>query len=514
LPTAFYKFDAFKINNKSIGVSLLKRLISDTAIYGTSSILARGLNYLLTFLIADIVATSEFGIFTQLYAMVAFLLVILTHGMETSFFRHVNLYDKSKNIFGTAFLSVATFTAIFLVASLVFLEPISVGLKYPNQQNYIHIFIWIIVFDVLAAVPFANLRHEGKAKHFANLKIFNIGLTIALNVFFLMIAPKLMLQNNTVGQWMNSWYQPENKVLYVFLSNLIASIATFLLHLPQIAKISFKIDKAVYKQMLWYALPIMLLGCAGTINEMMDRIILRSYLPYNDEANLAQLGIYGFAYKLSMIMSLFLQAYKFAVEPILFAEVKKENAQKTYALIMKYYVITISVLFMVMILNLPFIEYFLFEVVHYNPDYKAAFKIVPVLLAANAFLGIYFNIATWYKVSDRTLYGAYIAFFGAAITIVLNIVFVPIYEIEASAWTTLICYIAMAIVGLWLGQKFYPIPYHYSRLLLYLGIAALTVVAWLLLRHLPFYVLSGLSVVLASAFIWLARKLERNRKFH
>jgi O-antigen/teichoic acid export membrane protein len=490
-------------------VSLLKRLISDTAIYGTSSILARGLNYLLTFLIADIVATAEFGVFTQLYAMVAFLLVILTHGMETSFFRHVNLYDKSKNVFSTAFLSVATFTGLFLVVSLVLLQPIAVVLKYPDQQNYIHIFIWIIVFDVLAALPFANLRHEAKPKRFAAIKIFNIGFTIALNVFFLMLAPKLMLQNNALGQWISSWYQPENKVLYVFLANLMASIATLLLHAPQILKVSFKIDKVVYKQMLWYALPIMLLGCAGTINEMMDRLILRGYLPYDDITNLAQLGIYGFAYKLSMIMSLFLQAYKFAVEPILFAEVKNENAKHTYAKIMKYYIIAICVLFIIMILNLPLIEYFLFEVVHYNPDYKAAFKIVPILLAANAFLGIYFNIATWYKVTDKTMYGAYIAFFGAAITIILNIAFVPIFEIEASAWTTLICYVAMSMVGLWLGQKFYPIPYHYSRLLLYMGIAGLTVVAWLLLRQMPFYFLSGLSFVVAGGFIWMARKLER-----
>jgi len=354
-------------------VSLLKRLISDTAIYGTSSILARGLNYLLTFLIADIVATAEFGVFTQLYAMVAFLLVILTHGMETSFFRHVNLYDKSKNVFGTAFLSVATLTGLFLVVTLLLLQPIAVVLKYPDQQNYIHIFIWIIVFDVLAALPFANLRHEGKPKRFATIKIFNISFTIALNVFFLIMAPKLILQSSTIGQWVGSWYQPENKVLYVFVANLIASIATFLLHAPQIAKVSIKIDKSVYKQMLWYALPIMLLGCAGTINEMMDRLILRVYLPYDDVTNLAQLGIYGFAYKLSMIMSLFLQAYKFAVEPILFAEVKNDNARNTYATIMKYYIIAICVLFIIMILNLPLIEHFLFEVVHYNPDYKAAF---------------------------------------------------------------------------------------------------------------------------------------------
>ena len=490
-------------------MSLLKRLISDTAIYGTSSILARGLNYLLTFLIADIVATAEFGIFTQLYAMVAFLLVILTHGMETSFFRHVNLYDKSKNIFGTAFLSVAGFATIFLVLTILLVKPIAVGLNYPNQQNYIAIFAFIVFFDVLCAVPFANLRHLGKAKRFATIKILNILLTIALNVFFLIVCPKIITQESTITNWVNSWYNPSNKVVYVFIANLIASAITLLLHAPQLVKISFKIEKAVYKRMLWYAFPIMLLGFAGTINEMMDRLILRSYLPHGDEENLVQLGIYGFAYKLSMIMSLFLQAYKYAVEPILFAEAKNDDAPSTYATIMKYYIIAIAVLFVLMVFNLPLIEYILFEVINYNEDYKAAFRLVPILLGANAFLGIYFNIATWYKVTDKTMYGAYIAFFGAAITIILNVVFVPVYEIDASAWATLICYVAMAIVGLWVGQKFYPIPYQFKKLMFYLGFAFIGLAIFKVIHQIPFYYLSLLSIVLVGGFVVVIKKLER-----
>lgn len=490
-------------------MSILKRLISDTAIYGTSSILARMLNYLLTFFIATLIATKDFGVFTDLYAMVAFLLVILTHGMETAFFRHINILDERKNVFGTAFLSVATFASFFLLLSVLFIKPIAIGLKYPDQQNYILIFAFIVFFDVLTAVPFANLRHLGKAKKFAIIKIFNVLLTIGLNIFFLWLCPKMIDGHSTFSNWISSWYQQDSKVMYVFVANLMASGVNLLLMLPEISKISFKIDKEVYKKMLYYGLPIMLLGFAGTINEMFDRKILRFYLPYDDAENLRQLGIYGFAYKISMIMAMFLQAYKFAVEPILFSEATNKNAPSTYAKIMKYYLVTVCILFVFMIFNLPLIEHLLYKISPLSEDYRAAFKLVPILLAANAFLGIYFNVATWYKVSDKTMYGAYIAFFGAAITIALNLIFVPMFEIQASAWTTLICYLAMTGVGLWLGQKFYPIPYQFKRLSLYLFIALIGFGIYFVSQQLPFYYLSLISILLVASFITIVYKLEK-----
>lgn len=494
-------------------MSLLKRLISDTAIYGTSSILARGLHFLLTFLIIKIVAPAEYGIFTQLYAMVAFLMVILTHGMETSFFRHVNLYGKEKNIFSTAFSSVGILAITFLILTLLFLSPIAGVLNYANQEIYIAIFAFIVFFDVLCAVPFANLRHEGKAKQFAGIKIFNIVLTILLNLFFLVGCPALIRGDSSLGHWIESWYLVEQKVIYVFIANLAASAITLLLHAPQLLKLTFKIDRVVYKRMLLYALPIMLLGFAGTINEMMDRLILRDYLPYSDEENLVLLAVYGFAYKLAMIMSLFLQAYKYAVEPILFSEAQTEKAPSTYALIMKYYVIAVCVLFVLMVFNLPLLKHFLFNVIHYDENYRAAFKLVPILLGANAFLGIYFNIATWYKVSDKTMYGAYIAIFGAIITITLNLIFVPIFEIEASAWATLICYVSMAAVGLWFGQKFYPIPYKFTRLLFYIGLALVGFGLFEIVNHFSnsIALFTALSLLISGGFVLLVRKLEFGR---
>jgi O-antigen/teichoic acid export membrane protein len=493
-------------------MSLLKRLVSDTAVYGTSSILARGLNYLLTFLIASLIPTADFGVFTDLYAMVGFMLVLLTHGMETSFFRHINILDRDKNVFGTAFLSVTTLTTIFLALTLVFLQPIANGLRYPDQTSYIAIFSFIIFFDVLSAIPFANLRHLGKAKRFAAIKIINILLTILLNVFFLIVCPWL-IENGQGGfsGWITGWYDDANRVLYVFLANLIASAATFLMLSPGLRSLRFRVEPEVYRRMLVYALPIMVMGFAGVINEMFDRKILRFLLPYDDAENLRLVGIYGFAYKLSMIMSLFLQAYRYAVEPILFSEAKDEQAPKAYAAIMNYYTMAATLLFLVIIFNLPLLEYILFDRLDFNADYRASFRIVPVLLAANGFLGIYFNVSTWYKVSDKTVYGALIALFGAAITIALNVWLVPQFGYVASAWTTLVCYVSMTALGLFIGQRHYPIPYAFGRLALYFGLALAFYALFYLLETVGWYACTAASALILIAAAGIVRKNQRRR---
>lgn len=506
----FHETRKYRETGSQTDMSLLRRLISDTAIYGTSSILARGLNYLLTFLIASVIPTQEFGVFTDLYAMVGFMLVVLTHGMETSFFRHVNILDKSKNVFGTAFLSVAGVSAVFLLLTLLFLQPVADGLRYPDQTTYIAVFSFIIFFDVLSAVPFANLRQKGQAKMFAAVKIANIVITILLNVFFLLVCPWLI--NSGQGgfaEWVEGWYQADNKVLYVFIANLAASALTFLLLSPGLRSIRFRIEPEVYKRMLVYALPIMVMGFAGVINEMFDRKILRFLLPYDDAMNLQLLGIYGFAYKISMVMSLFLQAYRYAVEPILFSEARSDQAPKAYAAIMNYYTMTACLLFILILFNLPLLEYLLFEVANFNADYKASFSIVPVLLAANGFLGVYFNISTWYKVSDKTMYGAMIAFLGAAITIGLNVWLVPVYGYTASAWATLVCYIVMTGAGLAVGQRFYPIPYAYKRLAVYGFGAVLLYLVFYLLKDMHWAVCSASSVVILLTAGLTARNLRQ-----
>ena len=231
---------------------------------------------------------------------------------------------------------------------------------------------------------------------------------------------------------------------------------------------------------------------------MFDRKILRFLLPYDDAENLRLVGVYGFAYKMSMIMSLFLQAYRYAVEPILFSEAKSDKAPAAYAAIMRYYTMAATLLFLVIIYNLPLAEFLLFDTLNFNADYQASFKIVPILLAANGFLGIYFNVSTWYKVSDKTLYGAMIAILGAAITIGLNIWWVPIYGFVGSAWTTLICYVVMTLTGLWIGQKYYPIPYAYKKIFTFLTAALILYVAYYFLDGFPWYVYSLVSLVIVG----------------
>lgn len=482
-------------------MSLLKRLASDTAVYGTSSILARGLNYLLTFLIATLIPTRDFGVFTDLYAMVGFALVVLTHGMETSYFRHVNLYGRDKPVFGTAFLSVAGAAALFLALCLLFLDPIAQGLRYPGQREYIAIFAAIIFFDVVSAVPFASLRQEGRAKLFAALRIGSVAVNIAGNLFFLLACPALMDSGNALGEWVSGWYRTGEEVRYVFLANLLASAVTMVLLVPSVLRHRLRMERAVYRRMLHYALPVMVMGFAGVINEMFDRKILRFLLPYDDAENLRLLGIYGFAYKVSMIMSLFLQAYRYAVEPILFSEAGNRDAPRAYARIMHYYLLAASLLFLMVVFNLPALEHFLFDRWHYNPDYRASLAIVPVLLAANGFLGIYFNVSTWYKVSDRTLYGAGIALAGAAITIGLNLALVPVFGYVGSAWATLVCYVFMTAAGLWFGQRHYYIPYDYFGLGRLLGFSALLYAAAYLARGLDWYWHTGFSALLLAGFL-------------
>ncbi len=493
-------------------MSVLKRLISDTAIYGTSSILAKGLNYLLTFLIAKIVAPSEFGIFIELYAFVAFIQVVLTHGMETSFFRHVNILDKEKNVFGTAFLSVSGFASLFLLLALLLLDPIAVGLQYPDQKSYVAVFAFIIFFDVISAIPFANLRQIRKAKAFASIKIFEIILTILLNIFFLFGCPYIIQQQGSFAEWVSSWFQEDNLVLFVFVANLLASISKFLMLVPSMTNISLKIEKAVYKRMFSYALPVMVMGFAGVINEMFDRAALRRLLPYNDETNQTHVAIYGFAYKISMVITLTLQAYRYAVEPMLFAETDQKKAPPTYALIMKYYVIGIVAIIIMTLFNLPLMNFILVDLLDYPVEYANSFKIAPVLLVANALLGIYFNISIWYKITDKTKYGAYIAIVGAIVTIALNIWWIPIYGYVGSAWATLICYTIMTSIGLWIGQKYYPIPYAFKRISLYLFIALISYGIYLLMGELDWYFFTIVSLVMTGVFLAIVLKLERGSK--
>jgi len=467
-------------------LSIVKRLVSDTAAYGVSSILARLINFLFGFLIIKYISQAEFGTFTNFYAYAGFILVLLTHGMETAYFRFVNKEESKENAFSTAFFSVIIVVTFFIIIVYVFQQPIANYVKEPTL--YVKFFVWMMAFDVLAAIPFASLRKQGRPIIFAVLKVLNILFFIIFNIAFFMLLPRFNYQ------------LPFTKVSYIFIANILASIFTFLFLLKQFKQLKLKLDIALYKKMLWYAMPIMMVGFAGMINEVLDRIIMTRLLPYDDITNKEQLGIYGFNYKFAMLVTMFLQAYRFAAEPLFFKHAEKSDSKQILATTMKYYTICVCVIFLSVVLFLPLIQHLF---ILYSPKSAAYFvgaDIIPILLMANICLGIYFNISTWYKITDKTYIGAIISVVGATITVVMNVILVPQIGYFGAAWATLACYISMVIIGYATEQKYYPIPYDYKRILFYLLFA---VILFLALKYLVLPLQCSLIIATIIAFVFL-----------
>ena len=481
-------------------MSIVKKLATDTAAYGVSSILARLINFLFGFLIIKYITQAEFGTFTNFYAYAGFILVVLTHGMETAYFRFINKEESKEAAFSTAFFSIVFVVVLFIIIGHFFQQPIADYVKEPTL--YVKFFVWMMAFDTLSAIPFASLRKQGRPIYFAALKVLNIILFILFNILFFMILPMLNIPLSFT------------KVSYIFIANILASIITFLFLLNQFKQLSFKLDLSLYKKMLWYAMPIMMVGFAGMINEVLDRIIMTRLLPYDDLTNKQQLGIYGFNYKFAMLVTMFLQAYRYAAEPLFFKHAEKSDSKQILATTMKYYVICVCCIFLSIVLFLPLIQHLF---VLYSPNSEAYFvgaDIIPILLMANICLGIYFNISTWYKITDKTYVGAIISIVGAIITIVMNVILVPKIGYFGGAWATLTCYVVMVLIGYVTEQKYYPIPYDYKRILFYLFFA---IAMFLLMKYLvlPIELSLTMNTIVAILFlgiyIFIAYNTERKK---
>lgn len=482
-------------------MSILKKLATDTAAYGVSSILARLINFLFGFLIIKYITQADFGTYTNFYAYAGFILVVLTHGMETAYFRFANKTESAQEAFSTSFYSILIVVLFFIIIGYVFQQPIADYVKEPAQ--YVQYFIWMMAFDALSAIPFASLRKQGRPILFATLKVVNILLFIIINLLLFVVLPKL------------NYEFPTTKVAYIFIANILASVITFLLLLKQFNQLHFSINTTLYKTMIKYAMPIMLVGLAGMINEVLDRIIMTRILPFDDITNKEQLGIYGFNYKFAMLVTMFLQAYRYAAEPLFFKHAEKHDSKQILADTMKYYTICVCVLFLSIVLFLPLIQY-LFQL--YSPNAKAYFvgaDIIPILLIANICLGIYFNISTWYKITDKTYIGAIIAIVGAIITVAMNLLLVPKYGYFGAAWATLICYVSMVIIGYITEQKFYPIKYEYKRILFYLFFALTLFIVFrfgIFPMQLHLFTTTLLAIVALVIYIGIAYFLERKLK--
>jgi O-antigen/teichoic acid export membrane protein len=420
----------------------LKKLASQTAIYGLSSVVGRLLNYLLVPLYTRYFLPPEYGVVTELYAYVAFLVVMLTYGMETAFFRFSKKEETTK-VYSTTLISLLISSVVFV--GLIFLNSsaISQWLGYANHPEYIQFFALIIGMDAVASISFAKLREQDKAMRFAFIRIVNIMINIGLNLYFIV-------------------YQ-EYGIAYIFIANLVASVITLLMLFPQMISSSWVFDKKLWKKMMIYALPLLIAGLAGMTNETIDRILLKHLLPNTDMAA-SELGLYGAFYKLSIIMILFIQTFRFAAEPFFFAQEKDGGSRKIYADVMKYFTIIMAIIFLGVTIFYDVIKGFLGSEYH---D-ERGFLVVSILLLANLFLGIYYNLSIWYKLTEKTKYGAYLSIFGAIITLSLNFTLIPVLGFVGCAWATLICYFSMTVASYYLGKRHFSVPYQVKRIALYL----------------------------------------------
>jgi len=443
----------------------IKKLAGQTALYGLPSIIGRSLNYFLVPLYTYKLSTGAYGVVTEMYAYVAFLLVILMYGMETAFFRYSELEENKNKVYSTSLISILFTSVVFIFLISIFSQDLANLIKHPNNNEYIIWFGLILGLDAISSIPFAKLRIENKVKKFVTIKLVNISANIGFNLFFILLCPWL-LKNDIMPDFVNLVFDGEIGVKYIFISNLLASSITVVLLFPEIFQIKEKIDFRLLKKLLIYALPLMVLGMAGIVNETLDRVLLKYLLPEN--IALSQLGIYGACYKVSILITIFIQAYRYAAEPFFFKQAKSKDAKQIYADVMNYFVIIVSFIFLGTLLYLDdIIIYFI------GPDFREGANVIPILLLANLFLGIFYNLSIWYKLTNKTLLGAYIAIIGAVITIALNIYWIPRIGYIGSAWATLICYAAMMLISFILGHKYYPVKYNFKKIIGYLGLAIL-----------------------------------------
>lgn len=437
-------------------MSSVKSLLGQTAIYGLPTIVGRLLNYFLVPLYTYFLPLDKYGIISELYAWVAFLIVLLTFGMETAFFKFFNDKKDKDEVFKNSFLTVLGINLLFLLLLLFFNQDIADLLLYSDHNEYIVLLGIIVCIDASSALPMAKLRSENKALKFSLIHFTAIGINILLNLVFF-----FFFYNES---------HPHEGVFFILIANLVSSLVKPIGTYSDFIGLKLKYNAVLAKEMFKYAIPLVIAGFAGIINETLDRVMLKQLL-YNRgglslKAAEAQLGIYSACYKLAMIVTIFLQAYRYAAEPFFFANAKDENRNKLYAKIMNYFIAFVCLVFIGVALNIDVFKHFI-----RNEAFWVGLDVVPILLVANVFLGIYFNQSIWYKLSGQTKFGAYIAIGGGVITVAVNVIFIPIYGFYASAWATLIVYGLQMIASYLLGQKYYPIKYNLRKFGLYFGLA-------------------------------------------
>lgn len=485
-------------------MSGIKKLAGQTMWYGVSSIAARFINYLLTPYLTFKFTESQYGEMSIVYSFIPFMNVVFTYGMETAFFRFANKADKEK-VYNTTSLSLIISTLLLTTTLILLQHPLSILLQVTAHPAYISLSAALIAVDVLCTIPFAKLRQENRPVKFAIVKVGGIVVNIISIYFFLSICPRLIARDPS--HWIARYFDPEWAVGYVLLANLIQNVITLLLLSKEMIGFKWKMDMALWKEMMRYGLPLMLAGFAGMINETFDRIMLGWWAPVSSvDAAKAEVGIYAACYKLSILISLAVQAFRMGAEPFFFKQATEENAQKVYARVMKFFVIALCFMFLIVAMYLDIWKEFI-----RNQKMWVGLKVVPILLLANMFLGIYYNLSVWYKLGNKTIAGAYITIIGAAITLLINWLFIPHFSYMACAWATFACYGSMMVISYIWGQKEYKIPYATKKLVAYIVIV---VVLFFIhagaIKLLPakWFNLS-LATLFLYFFIWFIRLVEK-----
>lgn len=440
-----------------------KKLAGETVIYGVPSILGRFLNWWLTPLYTWMFVPAEFGKLSNILAYVAFFQVILTYGMETSYFRYAGRSGHPNKVYSTSIVSLGITSIVFILLVVFFSENIAGWISYLGHQDYI---IWMgitVALDAMCSIPFAKLRLRSRPLKFALFKSINISVGIILNVFWIYLCPKILASNP--GSFVQYVYNEKIGIGYAFLSYLVASFITLLLFIPDLKIKRADFDFKILNQMLKYGWPILIIGIAGMANLNIDKILLPK-LTHVDP--LGELGIYSASSKLAILMSLFIQAFRFSFEPFLFSHYKNEDSKKAYAVIMKYFVILGLTIFLGVLF---FMDYLKFFIGSNEMGYHEGIKVVPWLLLGNLSLGIFYTQSLWYKLTDQTHFGARFSIMGAIVTIVMNIVFIPVYGYMACGYAFFTASLIMAIISYIVGQKYFPVKYDLKRIAFYFTVA-------------------------------------------
>lgn len=471
----------------------MKRLAKDTAVYGISSILGRFLNWcLMPFYTFTLVDTGEYGMVAKVYAWTALLLVILTYGLETGFFRFANKQErKPEQVYSTLMYSLLSTSILFMVCISVFIQPAARGLNVADHPEFVWMMALTVSIDAFSTLPFAWLRFRKRPLHFAGLRLFMIGVNIFFNIFFLWLCP---LIHASAPQWISWFYDPTYSVGYVFVSNVFSSVFGLLALLPTMWSIRWTFSLPLMKEVMRYSLPLMFLGIAGIMNQSLDKIII-PYLYPDMTTGDAQLGIYSACFKLGLVMMMFTQAFRYAYEPFIFSKSEETNSKQSYVEGMKMYLLFAFFVFLGVMFYLDVIKFIL------NSKYHEGLFVVPIVLLSYLLQGVVFNLSFWYKLTDKTKWGAWISFMGLGVTVLGNVLFVPVYGYAASAWTSLVCFLLMTVVSWALGQRYFPIPYDLKMMGRYVVLCGLLYTAGMYVPISDFFLRLAFRTALLLLFV-------------